>query len=115
MLISGPVGCSCSRCTFFSCSASDSAAYTSISRFIHFQHAVSKVTLPACISLVKGERPLEMGKFHYVHVLLLELSQMAAPGGLGSVVWLASLEIECGRQALSWCQVTLSLSIHALV
>ena len=51
---------------------------------------------------------MEMGKFHYVHVLLLELSQMTAPGGLGSVVWLASLEIECGRQALSWCQVTLA-------
>lgn len=47
------------------------------------------------------------GKFHSVHVPLLELSQMAAPGGLGSVVWLASLEIECGRQALRWCPVTL--------
>ena len=47
------------------------------------------------------------GKFHSVPVPLLELSQMAAPGGRGSVAWLASLEIECGRRALRWGQVTL--------
>lgn len=65
-----------------------SASYASISWLSHFQHMVSKVTMPVCILPVEGERTLEMVYLTLFLFYWLGLSQMATTGELGrNKVW----------------------------
>lgn len=82
--------------------------------------AIFNMWLPrsSCLSAScwwQGKMTLEMLHIDPFMLYWLEVGQMAATGELGSVVWLASPETKCGRQASWWSQWCFSLGIYALV